>query len=48
MALEKHFDLIFRTEDGLMTLLPRTVAEQVYMVDGHTVADHIHSDPVPF
>ena len=44
MALEKHFDLIFRTEDGLMTLLPRTVAEQVYMVDGHTVADHIHSD----
>lgn len=44
MALEKHFDLIFRTAEGLMTLLPRTVAEQVYMYDGHTVADHIHSN----
>lgn len=44
MALEKQFDLIFRTAEGFMTLLPRTVAEQVLLVDGHTVADHISSD----
>lgn len=44
MALEKHFDWIYRTDDGLQLLLPRTVAEQVIIQGGRTMQDHINDN----